>query len=128
MLEQLIRNKLIADSTISALIGSRVYVITVPQDCTYPALAYQLISRIGRDEYHSGHSPWVNSRVQFSALSSDLKIAKQITKAVVDLFLPFTGSDSGTSVVRCNFDNESDTFDPAVEMYQVALDLMFMHN
>ena len=45
-LEQIIQNALVADPGVSAVIGSRLYLLQLPQNPTYPAAVFQRVSTV----------------------------------------------------------------------------------
>jgi hypothetical protein len=64
--EQVVRERLLADVTLAALVGTRVYMLKLPQKPTLPAVRVQLITE-PRGYQLRGEDGAVRSRVQVDA-------------------------------------------------------------
>lgn len=68
--ELAVAERLMADAAVAALVGSRVYVVKLPQRVTYPAVRVQLVDQPQR--YHlRGEDELTRARVQIDAYASE---------------------------------------------------------
>jgi hypothetical protein len=67
-IEETLVARLLAETTLTALVGQRIEPVLNSQDTALPALSYQLISRAGE---HSQDGPAINRpRIQLTALAT----------------------------------------------------------
>ena len=76
MIEEALRTILLADPTLYALVGTRIYPVQLPLDCTLPALSYFQVSE-------PFNRITGTPRFQIDIFSNDYSQVKQI-KAAVD--------------------------------------------
>ncbi len=123
MIETLIRNTLIADLSLTALVVQRIYPISLPQNPIYPALAYTRISTFGRELHHAGAAKVAEARFQLSCFGNDPSQAKSVATAARRALHGKTLSGGGEKIFWCQAVNEIDLWDTDLG-YQVALDLI----
>ncbi len=76
-----LRSKLIAENTITALVGERIYPTVIPQGGSAPCVVLRRIST--RPEHTlAGMTRLSHSRIQFDCLSDDKDEADSIAKAI----------------------------------------------
>lgn len=129
MIGAALRSILVADSGLTALTGSKVFPLIVPQGQSYPALAYQVVSDtpirckapIGTtaDEY----------RFQVSAYASTYLLMEQIAKAVRLALDNYQGESEEETVLRVYFDGQRDLYEEEPRLFHRAMDFrVFVHN
>ena len=69
--ETAIRDRLAADAAVSAIVGTRVYRLKLPQNPTLPAVRVQRISRVEYEGHLRGRAARFRSRVQVDALANE---------------------------------------------------------
>jgi hypothetical protein len=69
--EGAIVSRLKADSAVSAIVGSRVYRLKLPQQPTLPAIRVQRVSRVEYEGHLRGRSGRFRSRIQIDAFASE---------------------------------------------------------
>jgi hypothetical protein len=79
--ETAVRAVLLADATVAALVGDRIYPKTLPQDVTLPAITYQRISTIG-DLDLDGDQATAAVRVQLNLWSESYDGVCALARAV----------------------------------------------
>jgi len=79
--EQVLRDALINDGSVNALLDSRIYPLVVPQDSQLPAVAYQKISGVRQYVQDGARKPEV-SLIQLTCLSKTYNEAKQVEEVI----------------------------------------------
>lgn len=127
MIETFIRDRLIGNGGIAALVSNRVYPSHLPEQTSQAAISFSLVSRIGRDIYHGGSVPYVSSRFQFSCWAPDPLFSKRISGAVKSALIGYSGTYDGTQISYVRHEDEIEFFEEEVGSYMTALDLVIMH-
>jgi hypothetical protein len=87
-LEEVIVNQLRAYAPLTALVGTRIYPSTYPQNATLPVVIYQQTSRL--PEYsHDGACGAEESRFQISSVAPSYSIARQTADAIRGALKPW---------------------------------------
>lgn len=110
-------------TTLTALVGTRVYRKRLPQNPTLPALTYWKVSGVRLYDL-DGPTGESDPRVQVSCWSQTSAQAEDVAEAVRGTLADW--SWDGT-VQSCRFVNETDLYDDEVQQYQIAMDFMLMH-
>lgn len=128
-IEQAILNELLDDSTVTDLVGRKLYYVTAPQDVVAPYVVFFKVS--GPRVYsHDGASQLANPRFQFSCFATTYYEAKQIVEAIRDALEAFSGTmggDSGTEVGSCFLVNETDIYEADTRLFHIAVDYLIWH-
>lgn len=98
LLEAELTTAILADGGISALIDTRLYPAILPQNPTYPALTYFLVSN-GRQATYTG-AGLKHPRYQFDAFAETYGAAAELIDAVKQ-FMPTTSATWGSTLVSC---------------------------
>lgn len=91
MLGAAIRAILLADSVVSGLVGSRIYPLELPLNCTFPALSYSFPS----NPYRRVARP---ARCQISCWSRDYTQCDTLQKAVETALNGYAGTVLGVNI------------------------------
>ena len=129
MIEQGIEKRLLADAAVSALIGTRMYPLVLPEQCSYPALTYQLISS---PETYTNDGPLgeVRARIQIDAWGKRYAQVKAVSKAVRASLNGFVGTltdPDETEVLEIECDDASDGFDAPGSLYRCQSDWIVIY-
>jgi len=131
-LEEVIRMQLLNFAPLAALIGTRIYPITYPQDAALPVVVYQRTS--GVSEYGHDGPGSAESRFQISAFGKTYAEARQTATQVRRALNPWEvhqDTIGGNLIGGCFLENELDLFNPAgaesESDYQVLGDYLFLH-
>lgn len=90
-----IRTLSIADSDVSALVGTRMYSDVLPQKCTMPAIAYQVISTVANEELVNV-TALTRARIQIDCFAKTRGEANQLAEKVrIALHKKHRGNNSG---------------------------------
>jgi hypothetical protein len=124
---------LLAQSTVTALVGTRIYPLVSPVDCEYPLIVYQEISDV---PYHAmGQDASIYSpRFQVSVYAQTYLSAKTVSAAVKTALRDATGTwggVGGVAVDRCLFEFETERLDLGNDdtktLYFVSQDYIIWH-
>jgi hypothetical protein len=77
-------NFVVSDPTVSSLIGSRLYPLTLPQEPTFPAVTYLRVSRPHQHIMEGGEVVW--PMLQFDCYASTYLDAETLVHALDDAF------------------------------------------
>lgn len=123
MIEEALVYRLKNHSGVAALVGTRVYPLTIPQDCTFPAACYQMIS--GQSgQVHGGRSGVLSRRYQVTSFSDSYASVKRLAQQVMLALDGISGYFSPEVVLRCQLILELDAFDEESRVYRVIQDFM----
>jgi len=125
-IEQCVSHYLEASTGIHDLIGDRIYPITMPQNCTKPALTYRVISGM---EHHNIDVAY--PRFQFDCWGetySDAKtLAYEVKEAFQRLRTPIGGS-SGLDIIQAVILNEIDmSYNMDTSLYGIYVDVRIIY-
>ena len=123
---KIVYNILSNNAALTALISTRLNPVRIPQESSFPAVSYQLVSEIPNPT-KSGHSRTEFARVQVNAygitLASTESVASAIRTAFEAVTLPAT-----FNTIKCQtieFDGELQTADDTAAfagLYQISQD------
>ncbi|MCK1541444.1 DUF3168 domain-containing protein [Bradyrhizobium sp. 179] len=124
-----LREFLLGDSAIVALVVARVYPVVLPQGTKLASVVYTRIS--GEGDYHmQGASGYVRPRVQIAAWAPTVDGAATLANAVKNRIDGYSGEmGTGSNIVRVQgvFQAvEREMYDDIVQMYAVMRDF-FIH-
>ena len=121
--EELILSRLSGYAGLIALIGSRIYPLTIPQECSLPALTYMVIS--DPPEHAMGNDADISTmRMQISCLADSYKSAKAVyaqVKAALSRYRAGTIKD-------IFLETPMDDFEPETSVFQIIVDFTIYHS
>jgi hypothetical protein len=105
---------------VAALVGQKVYPVTLPQGIHYPAISYFRVSStrpsaMGRD------IGIVRARFQVDVWAFDFDSSKAVAEQVRLALQRYSGTNS-IEIIEIFFLNEADTFEENTRTYHQALD------
>jgi hypothetical protein len=117
MLELGLLKQLLANSTVSALVGKNIFNGTIPRD-TLPAVAIQTVSSVDTSDYQ-GSTGLRTKRLQFDTYANDYFQGLKISDAILTALQGFRGElPDGTFVEAIFFDQDQDfPFEPGYGGY-----------
>lgn len=123
---KIVYNILSNNAALTALISTRLNPVRIPQESSFPAVSYQLVSEVPNPT-KSGHSRTEFARVQINAYGVTLASAESVASAIRTAFevvtLPAT-----FNTIKCQtieFDGELQTADDTAAfagLYQISQD------
>jgi hypothetical protein len=123
MIEQALRDLIVANVTINALVSGRVYPVTAPQKPTFPLIVFNRIST-ERQFTHQGNAHLAAARFQFTAFATTPTQAKTLSAAIVSLFHGYQGTVGAEKIQKSEVVNEADEFELELGTYQAPVDVI----
>lgn len=98
------------DGTLTALVGTRIYALTAPQDDQLPDVTFQ---RIGSEPTHAWNADpgLVRAEVQVDCWGRTLAEAASVRDAVVGAFSRYGGTAGGTAIQEALLMNDFEQHD-----------------
>lgn len=117
-----LRAVLLADAAVfSAVGGSRIFPVQMPQGEKRPSLVYHRVS--GSSDYHmAGSSGLAQSRMQLDSVAEHAALAVQLANAVHDRLSGFKGTQDGVVIQGSFMVNEREDFDSTALLFRVTRD------
>lgn len=115
-----IRSILLNNAAVTGLVGDRVYVLELPDICTFPALSVHKIT----DPYSRIKG---SPRVQVSAWGEDLLITKQISKAVETALDGYAGTQGNIQIIQIVPLDSNDLAPDNTGLFQIAYDFLVIY-
>jgi hypothetical protein len=120
LIEEALRSILLADSTLSAYVGTRIYPVQLPLDCVLPALAYSEVSNPYRRI--TG-----NPRFQIDIFSEDYTEAKNIRAALGSALDGYSGTVAGCNIEIIVPLDSQDDYDSAAGVFHIPYDFKIIY-
>lgn len=118
-----LRTFLLSDGAVAALVGKRIYPVTMPQGNRLACIVYNRVA--GRGDHHmTGASGLSAPRFQVDAWAGDPDTASNLADAAKARLDGYGGAMGDVAVQGCFFANERDDFDPEVGMYRSSRDYL----
>lgn len=127
MIDDALYSTLKNNSSVSALVSSRIYPINAPQGATLPLIVFTQIGTLDRELSHSGSTKVCTSHFRLNTIATTPKAAKQIAAAVTKALHGFSGTVGTETIYVARIDSQIDLYDDELINYQVALDLYLTH-
>jgi hypothetical protein len=119
MIEATLFTLLTANAGVTALVGTRVYPVQLPQAPTTPAVSYQLISE-HREGSFAGPSGLPGTLIQVDSWSDTYLGVKTLATAVRLALDGYQGTPAGGDRIQASIlENQSDIFEPDVKLFRV---------
>ncbi|MCP4525475.1 MAG: DUF3168 domain-containing protein [Aestuariibacter sp.] len=129
IIEQALLDELVDASTVSTLVGDRIYYDLAPQNITYPYITIHNISGV-RDHTHQGPSGLVRAVIQFSIWSSKYVQGKTIAAAIAGVIDGWQATTmQSTYVGECSSIDESDNgYNHDTKSHHLSVDYRVWYN
>jgi hypothetical protein len=109
------------DVAVGGLIGARMYPVILPQDPTYPAVRYAVVSA-PREHDHDGPNGLVRARVQVDVYGVTYASVKAVKEAIRGRLDGFRGNMAGVTVGSAHLLSERDGFEDSAGVFDVSFD------
>lgn len=126
MIEAALYSRLTGFAGLSALVSTRVYPATAPQDPTFPLIVYNRISG-SRFESLAGSSGLARPRFQFDVYATTYSSAKAVAEQIRLALQGFRGTVASVDIQAVNYNGDSDNYEEDSELYVVSLDFEIIH-
>lgn len=129
-----LRQYLLADAPIAAIVGTRVYPSRMPQGEVRTSIVYTRVSEVG-DHHLSGPSGLTRTRVQIDSWAQTIDAAVALADAVKECLDGFRGSvqwdenspGNAVTVQGVFFDGSRDLYDDASKLNRVSQDYIIAY-
>lgn len=125
-IEKAIRSILIADTAVKA-ITTRCYPGMIPQNPTYPLIAYFKVTG-NRDHHLGGPSGLAHPRFQVEAWATTYDAAKALANAIREALDGYSGTQGTVVIGSILMESERDTYEDAVSCHRVIMDFYCWHS
>jgi hypothetical protein len=123
-----LRTHLVNDSDVSAIVGSRVYPMRLPQGFDLPAISYQRVSG-DRSKDLQGSTGHTEPRIQIDCWAKSYGEIKNLAEKLRLSLDRFTGDLGGGQYVHhVSLEGERDMFEEETEILHVSQDYMISYN
>ena len=123
-LQGTLRARVLADTGVAALLGTRLYAMRLPENVVLPAATFQRISSryIGA---HNGPSGVAAMRYQFTAFAMSYNEAVELADAMRVALDGWHSPAAGLNNIQAAYaEGELDLYEPETARYFVPLDVM----
>ena len=127
MLGPALYTHLTGNSSVAALVGTRIYPVTLPQDPVLPCITYQVVAepRVHALDGASAPMPYV----QIDCWAATYLAAGGLADVVSGVLDSFRGTLGGTlSVSACRQRSRREVYEPETKEHRVSLDFSITHN
>jgi hypothetical protein len=111
---------------LTALSGTAVYPIQLPQTVTLPAVTYFLVDTV-RNQTHQGDDKLPTRRVQVNVTSLSYGTTKDVANLIIDGIKDGTPTLGTLYISHARISNERDDFDPLTSRYTRSIDLLLSY-
>jgi len=125
-LETVIVTRLEAYESLSALVGTRIYPLILPQSPTLPAVTYQRTDG-PRDHCMDADSNVASPRFAFDSWASTYAGAKAVATQVREALQRWADADTDPVVLDSLIESDEDLYEPDTGMYHVRSDWTIWH-
>ena len=118
-IESILRSVLVADPAVAALVGTRAYQTALPREPTFPAVTYQMVSRV-----QDSLTGLVQARVQYTCLATTWKGAADLADAVRCALHGYRGARDGARIEGIQYAGQHDDYDETTGIYWIPVDVI----
>jgi len=118
-----LRARLVADATMTGLVGNRIYPGRAPQKPTMPYLVYHRISTVRAATLDTGNAKVPEVRMQVDVIAASQSEVETIMNQMRLVMDNFRGTSAGVTVLGVSVDDEQDQ----PEFYEGS-DTVFYHS
>lgn len=126
MMEPVFYHLLSTDAAVAALVGARIFPTHVPLNTPFPAISYEVVSRVERTTVGSIESTvHVRYRIQVDCVARDYDTLRALVAAVRAALANKRGDIAGASVVTIRPESQAlDVYNEDADFYSRACDFL----
>ena len=119
-----IKEIIVNDATLAALVGDKVYPVVFPSNPDFPCITYRVISG-----YHAPvrDEEVLESRVQLDVWTYEYLDTQEIASALESLFWRYDGTSYSAYIHDIKVDLTFDTFEQNIKAHRAVVDLRVTH-
>ena len=118
-IESILRSVLVTDPAVAALVGTRAYQTALPREPTFPAITYQMVSRV-----QDSLTGIVQARVQYTCMAESWRGAADLADAVRCALHGYRGVRDGARIERIQYAGQHDDHDETTGIYWIPVDML----
>ena len=118
-IESILRSVLVADPAVAGQIGTRAYQARLPREPTFPAVTYQMVSRV-----QDSLTGIVQARMQYTCLATTWKGAADLADAVRCALHGYRGVRDGARIEEIQYAGQHDDYDETTGIYWIPVDMI----
>ena len=118
-IESILRSVLVADPAVAALVGTRAYQTALPREPTFPAITYQMVSRV-----QDSLTGIVQARMQYTCLATTWKGAADLADAVRCGLHGYRGVRDGARIEEIQYAGQHDDYDETTGIHWIPVDML----
>ena len=126
VIEEALYSILTTDAGFSALVGSRVYPLQIPQDAALPATAYQRISGLQVFSL-SGSSGLARPRFQLTHVADEYSVVNGVANAARAALNGYRNTIAGVEVQAAFLENDDDAYARETGLFVIRQDYFIWH-
>jgi len=119
-LSGLLKNALSSSAGVTAIVGTRIYPLELPQTPTYEAITYQRVSNTAQQ----GSTALRQSRYQINCWAAKYSEAQELAVAVKTALEEYTDTDQIPGIKMSQVANEFDDYDIEATVYRTVIDVI----
>ena len=118
-IESILRSILVADPAVAALVSGRIYQMALPREPTFPAITYQMVSRV-----QDSLTGIVQARMQYTCLATTWKGAADLADAVRCCLHGYRGVRDGARIEEIQYAGQHDDHDETTGIHWIPVDIL----
>jgi hypothetical protein len=118
-IESILRSILVADPDVAEIIGTRAYQMHLPREPTFPAVTYQMVSRV-----QDALTGIVQSRMQYTCMAGSWKAAAELADAVRCALHGYRGVQDGARIEYIQYAGQHDDYDETTGIHWIPVDMI----
>jgi len=118
-IESILRSVLVADPAVAALVGTRAYQTALPREPTFPAITYQMVSRV-----QDSLTGIVQARMQYTCMATTWKGAADLADAVRCGLHGYRAVRDGARIEEIQYAGQHDDYDETTGIYWIPVDMI----
>jgi hypothetical protein len=117
-IESILRSILVADPAVAEIIGARAYQMHLPREPTFPAITYQMVSRV-----QDSLTGLVQARIQYTCMAGSWREAADLADAVRCALHGYRAVRDGARIEQVRYLGQHDDHDETTGIYWIPVDL-----
>ena len=118
-IESILRSVLVADPAVAEIIGARAYQMHLPREPTFPAITYQMVSRV-----QDAKTGIVQARMQYTCMAGSWRAVADLADAVRCALHGYRGVRDGARIEQVRYLGQHDDHDEQIGIYWIPVDML----
>lgn len=118
-IESILRSVLLADPAVAGQIGTRAYQARLPREPTFPAVAYQMVSRV-----QDALTGIVQVRMQYTCMAESWAEAAALADAVRCALHGYRAVRDGARIEEIRYAGQHDDHDETTGIHWIPVDML----